>query len=128
MDEMTELGASIKVVGVGGGGGNALNTMILAGLTGVDFIAANTDCQALQHNRAANKIQLGAMVTKGLGAAPIRRSAARPRWRTVRSCSPRSKARTWSSLPPEWAAVPERAGPRSSRTWRAASARSRWAW
>jgi cell division protein FtsZ len=68
MDDMTELGASIKVVGVGGGGGNALNTMILAGLTGVDFIAANTDCQALQHNRAANKIQLGAMVTKGLGA------------------------------------------------------------
>ncbi|TMA45562.1 MAG: cell division protein FtsZ [Deltaproteobacteria bacterium] len=69
MNEMTgELGAKIKVVGVGGGGGNALNTMILAGLTGVDFIAANTDCQALQHNRAATKIQLGAMVTKGLGA------------------------------------------------------------
>ncbi len=69
MDETTnELGAKIKVVGVGGGGGNALNTMILAGLTGVDFIAANTDCQALQHNRAATKIQLGAMVTKGLGA------------------------------------------------------------
>jgi cell division protein FtsZ len=69
MNEMTgELGAKIKVVGVGGGGGNALNTMILAGLTGVDFIAANTDCQALQHNRAPTKIQLGAMVTKGLGA------------------------------------------------------------
>jgi cell division protein FtsZ len=69
MNEITgELGAKIKVVGVGGGGGNALNTMILAGLTGVDFIAANTDCQALQHNRAAAKIQLGAMVTKGLGA------------------------------------------------------------
>src|SRR5438045_7299409 len=68
MDEMTELGASIKVVGVGGGGGNALNTMILAGLTGVDFIAANTDCQALQSNRAHTKIQLGAQVTKGLGA------------------------------------------------------------
>src|SRR5438270_9137935 len=62
-----ELGAKIKVVGVGGGGGNALNTMILAGLTGVDFIAANTDCQALHHNRAQTKIQLGAMVTKGLG-------------------------------------------------------------
>jgi cell division protein FtsZ len=69
MDETTnELGAKIKVVGVGGGGGNALNTMILAGLTGVDFIAANTDCQALNHNRAKTKIQLGAMVTKGLGA------------------------------------------------------------
>ena len=55
-----DLGAKIKVVGVGGGGGNALNTMIMAGLTGVDFIAANTDCQALQHNRATTKIQLGA--------------------------------------------------------------------
>jgi cell division protein FtsZ len=63
-----DLGATIKVIGVGGGGGNALNTMILAGLTGVDFIAANTDCQALHHNRAAGKIQLGALVTKGLGA------------------------------------------------------------
>jgi len=66
--ESDDLGAKIKVVGVGGGGGNALNTMILAGLTGVDFIAANTDCQALQHNRAGTKIQLGAQVTKGLGA------------------------------------------------------------
>jgi cell division protein FtsZ len=69
MDELeNDLGAKIKVVGVGGGGGNALNTMILAGLTGVDFIAANTDCQALHHNRAPTKIQLGAQVTKGLGA------------------------------------------------------------
>jgi len=69
MDEFeTDLGAKIKVIGVGGGGGNALNTMILAGLTGVDFIAANADCQALQNNRAHTKIQLGAQVTKGLGA------------------------------------------------------------
>ncbi len=68
--EMPEvaLGARIKVVGVGGGGGNALNTMIMSGLTGVDFIAANTDCQALQHNRAPTKIQLGSQITKGLGA------------------------------------------------------------
>jgi cell division protein FtsZ len=63
-----ELGARIKVVGVGGGGGNALNTMIISGLTGVDFIAANTDSQALQHNRGTVKIQIGAQVTKGLGA------------------------------------------------------------
>src|SRR3989475_10848867 len=69
MDDFeTDLGARIKVIGVGGGGGNALNTMILAGLTGVDFIAANTGGQARQHNRASTKIQLGAMVTKGLGA------------------------------------------------------------
>lgn len=59
--------ASIKVIGVGGGGGNALNTMIEAGLGGVEFIAANTDAQALAHNRASVKIQLGAEITRGLG-------------------------------------------------------------
>jgi cell division protein FtsZ len=59
--------ATIKVIGVGGGGGNALNTMIDGGLAGVEFIAANTDAQALQHNRAALKVQLGAEVTRGLG-------------------------------------------------------------
>jgi cell division protein FtsZ len=68
MAETNELGAKIKVIGVGGGGGNALNTMIGAGLSGVDFIAANTDCQALQNNKAPTKIQIGAQVTKGLGA------------------------------------------------------------
>ncbi len=61
-------GAIIKVVGVGGGGGSALNTMIESGLTGVEFIAANTDLQALQTNLAPIKIQLGKELTKGLGA------------------------------------------------------------
>ncbi len=59
--------ATIKVVGVGGGGGNALNNMIVSGLQGVDFIAANTDAQALQHNLAPNKLQLGSEITRGLG-------------------------------------------------------------
>ncbi len=59
--------AVIKVVGVGGGGGNALNTMIASELAGVEFIAANTDAQALQHNLAPIKVQLGAEVTRGLG-------------------------------------------------------------
>ncbi len=59
--------AVIKVIGVGGGGGNALNTMIKSGLRGVEFIAANTDAQALKHNLATTKIQLGAEVTRGLG-------------------------------------------------------------
>jgi cell division protein FtsZ len=59
--------ATIKVIGVGGGGGNALNTMIDSSLTGVEFIAANTDAQALKHSRAPVKIQLGAEVTRGLG-------------------------------------------------------------
>jgi cell division protein FtsZ len=60
-------GARIKVVGVGGGGGNAVSRMITAGLQGVEFIAVNTDLQALRSNRAAIKIQIGAKVTKGLG-------------------------------------------------------------
>ena len=61
-------GARIKVVGVGGGGGNAVNRMALAGLEGVEFIVANTDAQALRQNAAPNKIQIGAKLTKGLGA------------------------------------------------------------
>ncbi len=61
-------GARIKVVGVGGGGGNAVNTMIAAGLPGVEFIAANTDAQALRANLASVKLQLGEKLTRGLGA------------------------------------------------------------
>src|SRR5438105_14520986 len=60
--------AKIKVVGVGGGGGNAVNRMIDASLEGVDFIVANTDLQALKMARAPVKIQLGVKLTNGLGA------------------------------------------------------------
>jgi len=66
--ENVNLGARIKVIGIGGGGGNAVNTMIAAKLTGVGFIVANTDAQAIEANRAAVKIQLGEKITKGLGA------------------------------------------------------------
>ena len=59
--------ATIKVVGVGGGGGNALNNMIVSGLQGVEFVAANTDAQALEHNSAMTKVQLGSDITRGLG-------------------------------------------------------------
>ena len=61
-------GARIKVVGVGGGGGNAISRMIASGLQGVEFIAVNTDLQALRANRAPVKIQIGGKLTKGLGA------------------------------------------------------------
>lgn len=60
--------ATIKVVGVGGGGSNAINRMIEAGLQGVEFIAINTDAQALQLSRASKKIQIGQKLTRGLGA------------------------------------------------------------
>jgi cell division protein FtsZ len=60
--------ARIKVIGVGGGGGNAVNRMIDAGMDGIEFITANTDLQALRMSRAATKIQLGVKLTNGLGA------------------------------------------------------------
>ena len=68
LEENTNIGASIKVVGVGGGGGNAVETMINEGLNSVEFIVANTDSQALNANKAPIKIQLGHDLTKGLGA------------------------------------------------------------
>ncbi|PKL37140.1 cell division protein FtsZ [Candidatus Peregrinibacteria bacterium HGW-Peregrinibacteria-1] len=60
--------ANIKVVGVGGGGGNAVNRMIKAGLKGIEFIAVNTDAQALYHSEAPTKINIGQATTRGLGA------------------------------------------------------------
>ena len=67
-DEKMEQTAKIKVVGVGGGGSNAVNTMIDANIEGVEFIVANTDAQALSNNKAPMRVQLGARLTKGLGA------------------------------------------------------------
>ena len=67
-DETRAVGANIKVIGVGGGGSNAVNRMISTNLQGVEFIVANTDCQALKSSRAPLKIQIGGKLTKGLGA------------------------------------------------------------
>jgi cell division protein FtsZ len=78
-DEAIEQGAVIKVIGVGGGGGNAVNTMIASTIHKVDFIVANTDAQALRNSKAPVKIQLGRQLTKGLGAgtkAEVGREAA----------------------------------------------------
>src|SRR5262249_45835063 len=67
-DDGVDKGAYIKVIGVGGGGGNAVNTMIASGLQGVEFITANTDLQALESTQAEVRLQLGANLTRGLGA------------------------------------------------------------
>jgi len=78
-DDSQPAAANIKVVGVGGGGGNAVNRMIDAKLKRIHFLAANTDCQALASNRAPIKLQLGNKLTKGLGAGgnpEVGRSAA----------------------------------------------------
>ena len=68
LEETPNFGASIKVVGVGGGGSNAVETMIASGMRGVDFVVANTDHQAILANKADGKIQLGKDLTRGLGA------------------------------------------------------------
>ena len=67
-DEPPITGARIKVIGIGGGGGNAVNRMIEAGIEGIEFLVANTDLQALKRSKAPIKIQLGSKLTKGLGA------------------------------------------------------------
>ena len=67
-DSLAEQKAKLKVIGIGGAGGNATNRMIQAGMQGVDFIAINTDAQDLENNAAENKIQIGKNLTKGLGA------------------------------------------------------------
>ena len=68
LDEEMQNVTNIKVIGVGGGGGNAVNRMVSDGLQGVEFIAMNTDQQALAKNHAATKVQLGSKLTKGRGA------------------------------------------------------------
>src|SRR5437870_11378817 len=79
LDEENAATARIKVIGVGGGGSNAVNRMVQAGFEGVEFIVANTDLQALRTNAAPVKLQIGSKLTKGLGAGAdpnVGRSAA----------------------------------------------------
>lgn len=68
VDPAIETFARIKVIGVGGAGGAAINRMVEAGVTGVEFVAVNTDAQALHHSKASKKIHIGHQTTKGLGA------------------------------------------------------------
>ncbi|MFO7984143.1 MAG: cell division protein FtsZ [Desulfuromonadales bacterium] len=79
-DENIDQSAKLKVFGVGGGGGNAINTMIRSKVEGVEFVVANTDAQALRQSEASVKVQLGSKLTKGLGAGAnpeVGREAAR---------------------------------------------------
>ena len=124
--QLKELKPRIVVCGVGGAGGNAVNNMIVSGLTGVDFVVANTDAQALASSRAERIIQMGLQVTEGLGAGSrpeIGKAAAEEALEDIRDCLAGSKM---TSSPPAWAAAPAQARPPSSRqslaTW--ASSRS----
>jgi cell division protein FtsZ len=117
-------GTVIKVVGVGGAGGNAVDHMIREGVQGVEFICANTDAQALNRSDAHRKLQLG----KGLGAGG-KPEAGRALAEVERErIAEALRAPTWPSSPPAWAAAPAPAPRRSSPRWRAswASSPSRW--
>ena len=75
--------AVIKVIGVGGGGGNAVTHMVTSGIEGVEFMCINTDAQALKHSKVKTSLQIGSDITKGLGAGANPDVAAQPRWKTV---------------------------------------------
>jgi len=80
----SESRANIKVIGIGGGGNNAVNTMVESKLAGVDFIAANTDLQALNNSQADIHIQLGPQKTKGWGPEPTLRLVVNQRKKVCR--------------------------------------------
>ena len=98
--------AEIKVIGIGGGGGNAVSQMIDANIDGVEFIASNTDAQALRQFKGKTVLQIGASVTKGLGAGANPEVVARQPWKTVIASSKSCRAPIWYFSPPEWAAGP----------------------
>lgn len=89
--------AVIKVVGIGGGGVNAVNRMIEVGLKGVEFIAINTDAQALLMSDADVKLDVGRELTRGSAPAPTRTSARTPPRTTATRSRRCSRAPTWSS-------------------------------
>ena len=122
---LKELKPRIVVCGVGGAGGNAINNMIVSGLSGVDFVVANTDAQALASSRAQRIIQMGLQVTEGLGAGSkpeIGKAAAEETLQEICDCL---AGQTWFSSPPAWAVAPARALPPSSRQPRAGWVSSR---
>ena len=98
--------AVIKVVGIGGGGVNAVNRMIDAGLKGVEFIAINTDAQALLMSDADAKLDIGHELTVASVPAATPTSAARRRRSTATRSRRPSRARTWCSSPPARGAAP----------------------
>ena len=141
MDMGPDSVVNIKVIGVGGGGNNVVNRMVRTGTKGVDFIAINTDKQALTVSAATYKIQIGEKLTNGQGAGSDpevgRKSAEENRNQISKALEDADmvfitagpwRTRTWCSSPPAWAAAPAPARlpswPTSPRSW----ASSPWAW
>jgi hypothetical protein len=110
--------ANIKVIGVGGGGNNAVNRMIENGLKGASFYAVNTDSQVLAVSLAENKINIGEKTTRGLGAGANPSWGNVPRRRARKRSKPPWKARISFLLRPAWAAARAPARHMSLRSWR----------
>lgn len=96
--------AKIKVIGVGGGGNNAVNRMIEANISGVEFIAVNTELQVLNQSNAPTKIQIGEKLTRGLGQALNLLLVNRPQKSRVKIYQKPLVVPIWYSLPEEWGA------------------------
>jgi cell division protein FtsZ len=119
LEENAAQNARMKVVGVGGGGGNAVNRMIDEHLQGVEFVSVNTDAQALLSSKSDIKIQIGKKLTRGLGAG------ARPEIGRQAIDENRDEVlRALQGARAAWVAAPELAAHRSSASWRARSAHS----
>ncbi len=101
----SETFARIKVVGVGGGGCNAVNRMIEEGIQGVEFISINTDAQALMLSTAPTRVRIGNKLARGLGAGGDPEIGRKSAEESPRTCTMCSKAQTWSSSRPAWAAA-----------------------
>ena len=99
--------AVIKVIGVGGGGNNAVNRMIEHGVQGVEFIAVNTDAQALNLSEAEVKLQIGAKLTRGLGAGANPEVGKKAAEESHEQIEEALQALIWYSSPLEWAEVQE---------------------
>ena len=99
-----DLYATIRVIGVGGGGCNAVNRMVDGGVQGIEFIAVNTDHQALLRSKASEAIQIGEKVTRGLGAGAVPEIGQKAAEEILRRYRRRSKDPTCFSSRPVWVA------------------------
>ena len=106
MDESNGFSAKLKVVGIGGGGCNAINNMVEAGLQGVEFVAVNTDIQSLNANKASVKIQIGTKLTRGLGAGANPEIGRQAALEDAEQIAEHSRGPTWSSSRAGSAAAP----------------------
>ena len=97
----------IKVIGVGGGGGNALDRMVTSGVKCVEFVSVNTDKQALQRSKAGTKIQIGEKITSGKGAGSKPEIGQKSAEESREEIAQAIKEQIWSLLQPEWVEEPE---------------------